>query len=315
MNWRYLREPVFLAESELIDLAELETWILQEDEHVMVVDKPGWVVCHPSKNGPCSSLVGACRERSGDAVLHLVSRVDRETSGLIVLAKHKKSARLFQMALQERRVEKVYIALLTGELAEPLWVTGPLARDMESPVYVKQTVRRSHSAVSARTYFDPIVSKNGFTLARVLPVTGRKHQIRAHAEHIGTPVVGDKVYGGDATLFLEFAEKGWTDRLSECLAMRRQALHAAKLVFTTDDKGEQAVYEYKAPLAWDMKEFCQHKMGIEAEEAEALYQEAVAKLMPEPYVPLQGGKSAARDNGEGAFEAAGEPEAAGESEV
>ncbi len=273
LDWRYLREPIFLSESELIDLKELETWIIYEDPHVLVLDKPGWVVCHPSKNGPLSSLVGACRVRLGEAVLHLVSRLDRETSGLIVLAKHKKSARMLQMALEARQVEKIYLALLTGEMKESVDLSAPLARDLESSVYVKQTVRRSHSAVSARTQFQPLLAKNGFTLARVRPITGRKHQIRAHAEHLGFPIVGDKIYGGDASCFLEFAEKGWTERLSSCLAMRRQALHATRLIFNIADEA-LSPYTYQAPLAWDMEEFCRHRMGLSKEEVQHLYQEA-----------------------------------------
>jgi 23S rRNA pseudouridine1911/1915/1917 synthase len=167
------------------------------------------------------------------------------------------------MAIQERRVKKVYFVLLKGILQAPQWVNGPLARDMDTPVYVKQTVRKSHSAVSAKTYFEPIKVGNGFTLAKVLPITGRKHQIRAHAEFLGLPVVGDKIYGGRPELFLTFAEKGWTSIHADYLDMRRQALQAHALTFYEGVIDESPIlYHFEIPLAWDMAEFCQHRMEL-----------------------------------------------------
>lgn len=254
--------PIFSETPDLIDLDELKEWVLYNDDDFLVIDKPGWVVCHPSKHGPWSSLVGACREWTEIDPLHLVSRLDRETSGLVMLAKNRHSSRIAQMALQERCVRKVYVALLEGELQEAVDVNQPLARDIESPVYVKQTVRRSNSAQKARTIFTPLVARNGFTLTRVEPITGRKHQIRAHAQWLGHAVVGDKVYGPDATLYLEFIERGWTERMGSMLPMRRQALHAIGLVFESPQFAES----FFAPLAWDMAQFCEQKMGIKPDE-------------------------------------------------
>lgn len=269
-DWRYLREPIFTEEAEQIDLHDLPNWIVEEDDDLLIIDKPGWVVCHPSKNGPLSSLVGACRlyasgiqeigsdiEESKAATLHLVSRLDRETSGLILLAKHKKSARIFQMAMEARQVDKTYFAILKGEMKEPVQLKAHLAKDLESPIHVKQVVRKSHSSVSAETHFEPIHIANGFTFAKVYPITGRKHQIRAHAEHLGHSVIGDKMYGADPQCFLEFAEKGWGDIHNRLLDMRRQALHAHELTFHL----ESGVRTFKAPLAWDMREFCLHRMN------------------------------------------------------
>lgn len=251
--------PVFSETPDLIDPLELESWVVHNDDDFLVIDKPGWVVCHPSKNGPWSSLVGACREWTGIDPLHLVSRLDRETSGIILLAKNKRSSRIAQMALQERCVRKVYIALLEGELAERVEVNQPLAKDLESPVYVKQTVRRSHSAQKARTVFTPLMCKEGYTLACVEPITGRKHQIRAHAQWLEHSVVGDKMYGPDATLYLDFIEQGWTERMSALLPMRRQALHAMGLIF----ESEEFTQSFFVPLAWDMAQFCEKKMGVD----------------------------------------------------
>jgi len=246
----YLTHPAFGVEPDWIDMEAFKQWILYEDEHVLVVDKPGWVVCHPSKQGPLSSLVGAAKLHVGVETLHLVSRLDRETSGVVILAKHRKSARELQMAFQARRVEKTYFAIVEGHCAVPFAVDQPLAKDLDSPVAAKVTVRSSRSAKAAQTYFEPIAQGGGYSLLRVKPITGRKHQIRAHALHVGHAIVGDKIYGADDTLFLEFIEQGWTDRLAKNLPMRRQALHAGHVaVFGNSD--------YQAPLAWDMVQFCE----------------------------------------------------------
>src|ERR1700722_14891661 len=113
--------------------AELESWILHEDERLLVVDKPGDVVCHPSKHGPWSSLVGAAREHAGLATIHLVFRLDRETSGVVVLAKDPRMGSRLQKAMQDRRVGKTYVAVLSGLLAEATTVGQPPGEDTASP--------------------------------------------------------------------------------------------------------------------------------------------------------------------------------------
>ena len=87
-------------EAPLVDPSDFPKWIVQEDDNLLIINKPGWLVCHPSKNGPMSSLVGVVREYTGLEKLHLVARLDRETSGLIIFAKRPSVARKFQMAIQ-----------------------------------------------------------------------------------------------------------------------------------------------------------------------------------------------------------------------
>lgn len=255
------------AEPKLIDAESLRSWILVERPDLVVVNKPGWVVCHPSKNGPWSSLVGACREYFQAETIHLVARLDRETSGLVVLARTRGMARRLQMALERRQVRKVYAVVVRGAWEAPAggWVTvnQPLARDLASPVVSKQTVRADRTAQEAVTRFLPVAQGGGWTLALAEPLTGRKHQIRAHAEWLGYPVEGDKVYGPDATLFLEFIEHGWTERLGQALALPRQGLHALHLRF---GEGERAL-EFTAPLPEDLRVFVAERMGLGAEAA------------------------------------------------
>ncbi|HTB61978.1 MAG TPA: RluA family pseudouridine synthase [Opitutales bacterium] len=246
-------------EPPLIDAAQLRSWILYEDTNLLVLNKPGWVVCHPSKRGPWSSLVGALRESFSATALHLVTRLDRETSGVIVVARHPQAARRYQMAMQNRRVEKTYFALLEGEMSGEIEVNAPLMRDEKNPVAVMRRVATPEEAgaQTAQTRFTPIVSKNGYTLARVTPLTGRTHQIRVHAAHLGHAVVGDKLYGPDATLYLEFAQHGWTTRHAAMLPLPRQALHAARIRFFDEIPGD-----FAAPPTEDLIVFAREKMGL-----------------------------------------------------
>ena len=223
----------FGEESPLIDPAELRDWVIDENEDVIVFNKPGWVVCHPSKNGPFSSLVGAAREVFGLDRVHLVSRLDRETSGLVILAKHRAMASLLQTALAKRAVVKRYRAILEGCLGERREVSRAMGPDPHSAVFVKQTTAIESGGQKAQTTFRPLSWKSGYTLVEVEPHTGRKHQIRVHARHLGHAVAGDKLYGPDESHYLEFVEKGWTATLAAALPLKRQALHAHRITFQT----------------------------------------------------------------------------------
>ena len=239
----------------MIQAEEVPGWIVYEDDRILVVNKPGDVVCHPSKAGPWSSLVGALREYSGLPTVHLVFRLDRETSGIVVLAKNSSMASRLQGAMAERKVGKTYLAVLTGELAAPVTVDRPLGDDVSSPVFIKSGVVSEGLGQAAVTHFVPLARAGGFTLARIVTDTGRKHQIRAHAQWLGHWIVGDKIYGPDARHYLEFIDHGWTPALAEKLLLPRQALHCAGI----DLRPAGLEHVFTAPLAEDMKAFCREK--------------------------------------------------------
>jgi 23S rRNA pseudouridine1911/1915/1917 synthase len=182
--------------------------------------------------------------------MHLVFRLDRETSGVVVLAKDAKMASRLQTAMQERKVGKKYQAILTGELAQPATVDQPLGDDVGSAVFIKSAVRPDGQA--AVTHFTPVSAAEGFTLVNVVTETGRKHQIRAHAQWLGHSIVGDKIYGPDARCYLDFIDHGWTPALEEKLLLPRQALHCAQIDLRTTGME----YVFDAPLPDDLREFC-----------------------------------------------------------
>jgi 23S rRNA pseudouridine1911/1915/1917 synthase len=234
---------------------EVPTWIVYEDARLLVVNKPGDVVCHPSKAGPWSSLVGALREYAKLPTVHLVFRLDRETSGVVVLAKDAKMASRLQMAMQERKVGKAYFAVLTGELHAPVTVNRPLGDDVSSPVFVKSTVVANGEGQNAITHFTPVGRSGGVTLARVVTETGRKHQIRAHAQWLGHSLIGDKIYGPDARLYLDFIDHGWTPVLAEKLLLPRQALHCAEI----DLRPAGLAHVFNVPLPADLRRFLEER--------------------------------------------------------
>lgn len=250
----------------LIDPEEFPSWIVEEDAGILAVNKPGLVVCHPSKQGPWSSLVGACREYLQQDLVHLVHRLDRETSGICLLAKDKWHARHSQMAFQNLQVSKEYLALLEGELRHPAVLKKHLAKDLMSQVYIKQAVRRSRSSKPAETRFEPLLVRNGHTLVRVIPKTGRKHQIRVHAQYLGHSIVGDKIYGPNDRLYLEFIEQGYTAEMHEVLGFHRQALHAHRVHFAAP----QFQRSFTAPLVNDMERVIVQRLGCSKEELQAL---------------------------------------------
>jgi 23S rRNA pseudouridine1911/1915/1917 synthase len=266
------------AEPPLVEPAELRQWVLLDDAQLLVIDKPGWLVVHPSKNGPWSSLAGAVREEFKADAIRFVFRLDRETSGVIVLAKTEAAAGRLGKAILKRNIGKLYVALLEGELTAPVTIRESLGPDPTANVTVKSRVvpAGSPGAQGAETKFHPLATRGGFTLAGVELVTGRKHQIRAHAEWFNHRVVGDKLYGPDPGLYLEFATKGWTERHSALLSTTRQALHCAAI----DLRPSGMNYLLTAPWPKDLARFAERSMQLAPAEAQGLIDEFVKEKLP-----------------------------------
>jgi len=263
------------ASPPLVDPAEVPDWVLRDDDRLLVLDKPGWLVVHPSKNGPWSSLGGAAREVFRLDAVRFVYRLDRETSGVIILAKTEAIGSRLGKAVLQRKIGKAYVTILEGEFSGPVTVDQPLGPDPTVNVSVKQRVvpAGSPGAQEAVTKFHPLMARGGFTLAGVELVTGRKHQIRAHAEWLQHRVVGDKLYGPDPGLYLEFATRGWTERHAALLPLTRQALHCTAI----DLRPAGLDYLLGAPWPKDLARFAKRRMQLPAAEAQGLIDAFVAK--------------------------------------
>ena len=144
------------ATAPLVDPAELRQWVLLEDNHLLVIDKPGWLVVHPSKNGPWSSLAGAVREEFKPDAIRFIYRLDRETSGVIILAKTEAMGGRLGKAVLQRKIGKAYVVLLEGELAGPVAVDQPLGPDPTASVTVKSQVVPAGSAGASVATFESL---------------------------------------------------------------------------------------------------------------------------------------------------------------
>jgi 23S rRNA pseudouridine1911/1915/1917 synthase len=233
----------------LVTPDELAAWILEESDELLVVDKPAHVLCHPSKHGPWSSLVGACREYLGVERLHLTFRLDRETSGVVVLAKKDQTASWLQKAIERREVRKTYLAILAGLLDGNVQVKSPIGPDPHSRFVARQWI--IPEGRQAETEFAPLQVTQKYTLVKAHPFTGRRHQIRVHAASIGHAVVGDKLYGPDPELMLRFIAEGFTEQLARELLLDRHALHAYEVEFPSVFPGTI----FRAPWPPDLARF------------------------------------------------------------
>jgi 23S rRNA pseudouridine1911/1915/1917 synthase len=181
----------------------------------------------------------------------LVHRIDRETSGMMLLARDPESEARLKGDLARRCVHKSYLAIVFGDPGEEGVVDAPIGPDVESGIRVKQAV--TANGLPARTRFRRLTRRGEFSLVEASPETGRQHQIRVHLAHLGCPIVGDKLYGTDPTCLLEYLETGWTESLQQRLLLPRHALHAWRITFRHPTTGAETRLECE--LAADLEAF------------------------------------------------------------
>ncbi len=221
--------------------------VLYEDGDLIVVNKPPGMVVHPAAGHHKGTLVNAilyhCPDLSGIGGKErpgIVHRLDRDTSGVIVVAKNEVAHLGLAKQFKARQVKKVYLALVHGEIkGEEGRVTAPIGRHISDRKRMGVKTRKGREAA---TSYRVLKRLPGFTLIEVRPETGRTHQIRVHLSAIGHPVVGDRVYGGRKHQKSEIGVKA-----------ERQLLHAWRLGFRHPRTGEYL--EFEAPVPEDLGSF------------------------------------------------------------
>jgi len=218
--------PQAEARSEGTDLP-----VLLEDDTVVVVHKPAGMLSVPDRGGKELGVHGRLQDLRPDDDLRIVHRLDRDTSGCLVLAKGLEAARHLDQAFRGGAVRKRYLALVVGRVAGARAVRAPLGPDPRRPGRIRTVPARSKGAREAHTDFEVEEVFRGHSLVAAWPRTGRSHQIRVHLRHLGYPVVADADYGVSATLFLSEIKRNYKRRpgVAEKPLLARMFLHAAEL--------------------------------------------------------------------------------------
>ena len=236
-------EPVgALPQPEALDLN-----IVYQDSDILVVDKPAGMVVHPAAGHAQGTLVNALLHQvkdlsgiGGELRPGIVHRLDRGTSGLMVVAKNDKAHAELARQFHDREVEKEYVALVWGLVQPGRRIDLPIGRDVNERKKMSATARRARSATTRIT---KALHLPGVSLLHVAISTGRTHQIRVHLSEIGHPIVGDSVYGG--------VRKRMAGDLRPVLTLDRPFLHAGRLVFHHPADGRPMAFE--SPLPHDLQ--------------------------------------------------------------
>ena len=245
-----------------------EPLIITQSTDFLVVAKPPDLLSHPTRPDGKPTLLGLLQEKFPGEFVALVNRLDRETSGTVLVARSPEAASRLGAMTMRREIHKYYLALVSGRIeAEHGVIDAPIGRlglSDENPIWLRRGVippadPQGRKTAEARTEFWRLgcsrarESVEPLSLLRLQAHTGRLHQLRVHLAHIGHPVIGDKIYGADPNLYLKFIAEGWTEEHQRMLGLRRHALHAHELGFAWN--GEELTFT--APLPEDMRAYAE----------------------------------------------------------
>lgn len=226
------------------------------DASILVIDKPAGLPMHPSNRYLHGTVVGRLRTQYGENFAAAVHRLDRETSGVVVCARHREAARAMGFAFERGQVRKEYLTVVEGTAPEAAFT-------VDAPIAVGGAVVRIATRVDfeagkpASTHFvrEQSFTRDGlpFEVLRAFPKTGRRHQVRLHVQHAGMRVVGDKIYGHDENFYVRFCELTLQPADWARLRLPRHALHAAAIEFPHPADGRPMRFE--APLPDDLRCF------------------------------------------------------------
>ena len=226
--------------------------ILASDPHFMAIDKPAGLPMHTTAKFWKNTLVAILRERFPEEGLQICHRIDRETSGVLLIARTREAASFLKRAFASRSVKKTYLALVHGIPAPSSGVIDVPMRLIESRSHLMMGCEEG--GLPAVTRYQVHTTFARHALVEASPETGRQHQIRVHLAHIGHPIVGDKLYGASEQAFMDYCDSGMTPELLALFnGLPRHALHAARLIFPHPESKEMITVE--SPLPDDLSEY------------------------------------------------------------
>lgn len=232
--------------------------VVWDDASILALGKPPHLNVYPTRRHRSGSLIELVHERerdrpAGGGPPTLCHRLDRETSGVVLFARHHEARAELQRQFEERSVRKTYLALVVGELDEPSGIVDlPIGRHPRSRVEIRQHAAPGLEGREALTRWRVRRRLAGRTLVELVPETGRQHQLRVHMAAIGHPLVGDKLYLGGDDLFLRSLQGPLGGDDLERLGLDRHALHAWRLEIDHPESGERRRLE--SPLWPDIAE-------------------------------------------------------------
>lgn len=246
--------------------------ILYEDQSILVVDKPGNLPVHPTGRFFFNTLLTQLQVVNENEVdqlkkFYIVHRVDRETSGVLVIGKTPEAAASLVDQFTHRKTEKEYLAIVRGVPEKDIYdIDVPLAKDPHTEINLKMHAVElggdgnplylpKEEILAARTQVEVLERLKGFAIVRCKPHTGRQHQIRVHLEHIGHPIVGDKIYGAAEDLFFQNITKNISVEVLPGLHLARHALHAERLTLMHPSTKERMQFISDFPV--ELEEFLQ----------------------------------------------------------
>jgi 23S rRNA pseudouridine1911/1915/1917 synthase len=257
-------ERIALWREPFEDIDDVPLPVLYEDEHLLAIDKPPLVTVHPTARYHRNTVIERLRKARPGEFLALIHRIDRETSGVLMLAKSIESERAFKRLLEERSlggedsVKKTYVAVTKG-IPQVALCDLPMELDTENSLRVKMRICEPGQGMEARTGIEVLEIRDSYALCRLALHTGRQHQIRLHLAALGTPVVGDKLYGPDERLLARAADGELSDEDLTLLEHSRQLLHAERYDFS--HPMTQQPLSLVAPLPGDLMAFWRAQRG------------------------------------------------------